>query len=85
MEVDSRSCRIAPRREIVDHGSRAGKAVLVGLDHPPVPRAFAMPVAAAPAEPVSLMVDRPFIYARRDMETGAIVFLGRITEPEVRS
>jgi serine protease inhibitor len=35
--------------------------------------------------PVEMTVDRPFIYALRDMETGAILFLGRITEPEVRS
>jgi serpin B len=47
--------------------------------------AVMMAAGAAPAPPVEMTVDRPFIYALRDMETGAILFLGRITEPAVRS
>jgi len=35
------------------------------------------------AEPVTLTVDRPFIFALRDLDTGAVLFLGRITKPEV--
>jgi len=38
-----------------------------------------------PAEPVTLTVDRPFIFALRDLDTGAVLFLGRITKPEVRA
>ncbi|HYO42669.1 MAG TPA: serpin family protein [Candidatus Limnocylindrales bacterium] len=41
--------------------------------------------AADPAEPVKLTVDRPFIFALRDLDTGAVLFLGRITMPEVRT
>ena len=41
--------------------------------------------SGALAPPVELTVDRPFIFALRDMETGAILFLGRVTKPEVRS
>ena len=37
--------------------------------------------SAAPANPVTLTVDRPFILALRDRPTGAVVFLGRVTQP----
>jgi serpin B len=47
--------------------------------------AVEMPAAAAPAEPKAFKADRPFVYALRDLESGAIVFMGRVTEPEVRS
>jgi serpin B len=47
--------------------------------------AVVMAAGAAPAPPVELTVDRPFIYALRDLETDAILFLGRVTVPEVRS
>ena len=46
--------------------------------------AIVMLESEALADDVELTVDRPFVYALRDMETGAILFLGRITEPEVR-
>jgi serpin B len=43
--------------------------------------AVVMRATAIPAEPVALEVDRPFVFALRDVPTGAIVFLGRVTEP----
>jgi serpin B len=43
--------------------------------------AVVMDAGAAPGEPITLVVDRPFLFAIRDLETGAIVFLGRITDP----
>jgi serpin B len=36
---------------------------------------------SAPGEPVTLEIDRPFIYAVRDVPTGAILFFGRVTDP----
>ena len=40
-----------------------------------------MPVSAAP-KPVEMDVDRPFIFAIAERETGAILFLGRVTDPQ---
>jgi serpin B len=43
--------------------------------------AVMMRATAMPAEPVELTVDRPFLFALRDTDTGAVVFLGRIADP----
>jgi serpin B len=43
--------------------------------------AVAIAAAAAPASPVTLRVDRPFVFALRDVETGAVLFLGRVVDP----
>jgi serpin B len=43
--------------------------------------AVIMKLTAAPAEPVSVTLDRPFIFAIRDMETGALLFVGRVLDP----
>jgi serpin B len=37
--------------------------------------------SAMPTEQVQLTIDRPFIFAIRDRPTGAILFLGRVTDP----
>ncbi len=47
--------------------------------------AVVMRATGMAAEPVSLTVDRPFLFALRDVETGAILFLGRIGDPSVPS
>jgi len=36
---------------------------------------------AMPEEPVEVTVDRPFIFLIRDIETGAILFVGRVIDP----
>ena len=43
--------------------------------------AVVMRTASAPLEIVDLRIDRPFIFALRDVETGALLFLGRVTDP----
>lgn len=54
-------------------GTEAAAATAVGME-----------ATAAPEpkpEPISVTVDRPFLYALRDRETGAVLFLGRVTSP----
>ncbi len=46
--------------------------------------AVVMRVTGAPAEPVTLRVDRPFLFALRDVPTGAILFLGRVSDPSTK-
>jgi len=43
--------------------------------------AVVMVEAAMPQEPVEVTVDRPFIFMVRDIETGAILFVGRVVDP----
>jgi serpin B len=38
-------------------------------------------IVSAPEVSVELTVDRPFLFMIRDAETGAILFLGRVTDP----
>lgn len=40
-----------------------------------------MGVTSAPLVEVQLTIDRPFIFALRDTETGAILFFGRVMDP----
>ncbi len=37
--------------------------------------------SAAPAEPKQVTIDRPFIFLIRDIETGTILFVGRVLNP----
>jgi serpin B len=43
--------------------------------------AIVMRGAAIPGEPVTVTVDRPFLFALRDVPTGTILFLGRVADP----
>ena len=43
--------------------------------------AVVMKLTAMPEEPIEVTVDRPFIFLIHDIETGAILFIGRVTTP----
>lgn len=43
--------------------------------------AVVMRAGSAPQVDVTLTIDRPFIFALRDTETGALLFLGRVADP----
>ena len=46
--------------------------------------AVVMDATGMPADSVTLHVDRPFLFLIRDIETGAVVFVGRVTQPTTR-
>jgi len=43
--------------------------------------AVVMELTAMPEEPVEVTIDRPFIFLIHDLETGAILFVGRVANP----
>ena len=43
--------------------------------------AVIMKLLSAPEPPVELTIDRPFVFLIRDIETGAILFVGRVVDP----
>ena len=43
---------------------------------------FIMTASVEPDEPVEVVVDRPFIFMIRDLETETVLFLGRVLNPE---
>jgi serpin B len=43
--------------------------------------AVIMGETAMPAEPAEVTIDRPFIFLIRDIETGAVLFVGRVMNP----
>jgi serpin B len=45
--------------------------------------AVVMKLTAAPEEPVKVTVDRPFIFLIYDIETEAVLFLGRVANPGI--
>lgn len=45
--------------------------------------AVIMAELAMPAEPVEITMDHPFIFMIRDIQTGAILFVGRVADPSV--
>jgi serine protease inhibitor len=46
--------------------------------------AVVMGTTSLPVNQTTLRIDRPFLFALRDVQTGAILFLGHVTEPAIR-
>jgi serpin B len=43
--------------------------------------AVVMKLTATPEEPVEVKIDSPFVFMIRDIETGSILFIGRVMNP----
>jgi len=43
--------------------------------------AVVMRLTAVPEQPVEVTVDRPFVFLIREIETGAVLFVGRVVDP----
>lgn len=43
--------------------------------------AVVMEATSAPMEPIEMTVDRPFVFLIRDIETGTVLFVGRVMNP----
>ena len=43
--------------------------------------AVIMKATAMPMKPIQMTVDRPFIFLIRDIKTGSVIFVGRVTNP----
>ncbi len=43
--------------------------------------AVVVALTAAPSPPIEVTVDRPFVFVIRDIETGALLFVGRVVNP----
>lgn len=62
--------------EVDEHGTEAAAATAVGADTGGGP---------SPLKRITLRLDHPFLYMIRDVKTGAIVFMGRVTDPSLGS
>jgi serpin (serine protease inhibitor) len=60
--------------DVDEKGTEAAAATAIGFDTGGC-------TGPDPAKVVTIRLDRPFLFAVRDLETGAILFLGRVLDP----
>jgi serpin B len=58
--------------DVDEKGTEAAAATAVGMDTGGGP---------SPIKEITLRLDRPFLFFVRDVETGAVLFMGRVTDP----
>lgn len=58
--------------ETTEEGTKAAAATVVGIKL----------MSARPIEPITFIVDRPFFYTIREIESGTTVFMGKVVNPE---
>ncbi|HET7831195.1 MAG TPA: serpin family protein, partial [Candidatus Limnocylindrales bacterium] len=63
--------------DVDERGTEAAAATAVGVDTGGCTR-------PAPRTEKTLRLNRPFMFFIRDLETGAILFMGRVTDPTAR-
>jgi serpin B len=61
--------------DVDEHGTEAAAATAVGVDTGGGPSAL---------DEITFRLDRPFLFLLRDVETGAILFMGRVVDPSVQ-
>ena len=62
--------------DVDEKGTEAAAATAVGMDTGGGP---------SPIKQITLRLDHPFLFFVRDVETGAVLFMGRITDPSDRT
>ena len=65
--------------DVDEKGTEAAAATAVGMDTTGGCR------ARQPRKTITLRFNRPFLFVLRDVETGAILFMGRVMDPSARS
>jgi serpin B len=61
--------------DVDEKGTEAAAATAVGVDTGGGP---------SPVKNITMRLERPFLFFLRDVDTGAVLFMGRVTDPSVR-
>jgi serpin B len=74
---------MTPRRELFIDDVIHGATISVGEAGTKATGATAVvvPATGAPLEPMTVTVDRPFLFMIRDLQTGTMLFVGRVVDP----
>jgi serpin B len=61
--------------DVDEKGTEAAAATAVGVDTGGGP---------SPLDEITLRLDRPFLFVLRDVQTGAVLFMGRVVDPSLK-